>query len=531
MNTASEPLDRFTSTNDKALDPLTIETQDPHGAIRDDTALSRLGKKQVLKVDVFNRPLSNGGPAGVIYGFLVVWVGTLSTFVTISELTSMAPTSGGQYHWVAMLAPQSCQRFLSYITGWLTVLGWQAVVASGGLLSGTTIQGLIILCDSSYTPQNWHGTLLLWAAVIFSGCVNSFMTDFLAKFEGFILIVHVVGFFAILIPLVYLGPHDSAHNVFTQFLNEGGWPSQGTSFWVGIVGNVFAFFGADAAVHMSEEIQDAQLVVPRSILTSIIINGSLGFAMALAIMFCIGDVNNAINTPTQYPFMEIFQQAVKSTPGAAIMSSIIIAMTVCATVGCVASASRLLWSFCRDRAAPGWRTLEKVHPRTLIPFPAVATTVFTACLLSLINIGSPAAFNQVISLTVGSIFASYLIATSLFLWRRCRGDILTDTPNTSSSTSPSAILVNVPGAPLKWGPWRLKGWVGIANNVFSCAYITIIMFWSFWPPVKEVDAKTMNYSCLMLGGAMAWSVVYYVVWARGAYKGPVVETGQQVVVE
>jgi choline transport protein len=28
-----------------------------------------------------------------------------------------APTAGGQYHWVAMLAPPSSKKFLSYITG------------------------------------------------------------------------------------------------------------------------------------------------------------------------------------------------------------------------------------------------------------------------------------------------------------------------------------------------------------------------------------------------------------------------------
>lgn len=59
----------------------------------------------------------NGGPSGVIYGFLLVWLGTLSCFATLSELTSMAPTSGGQYHWVSMLAPSNVRQFASYITG------------------------------------------------------------------------------------------------------------------------------------------------------------------------------------------------------------------------------------------------------------------------------------------------------------------------------------------------------------------------------------------------------------------------------
>lgn len=37
--------------------------------------------------------------------------------MVLAELASMAPTSGGQYHWAAMLAPANCQKFLSFITG------------------------------------------------------------------------------------------------------------------------------------------------------------------------------------------------------------------------------------------------------------------------------------------------------------------------------------------------------------------------------------------------------------------------------
>ena len=57
----------------------------------------------------------SGGPAGAIYGFLMVWIGMLCTYLCLSEMASMqvnvpiysiqrltssekrAPTSGGQY--------------------------------------------------------------------------------------------------------------------------------------------------------------------------------------------------------------------------------------------------------------------------------------------------------------------------------------------------------------------------------------------------------------------------------------------------
>ena len=72
---------------------------------------------KVISHDIHIGSLS-GGPAGLIYGFFVTWFGTLSVFIVMGELASMIPTAGGQYHWVSLLAPNSCKKFLSYITGW-----------------------------------------------------------------------------------------------------------------------------------------------------------------------------------------------------------------------------------------------------------------------------------------------------------------------------------------------------------------------------------------------------------------------------
>lgn len=59
----------------------------------------------------------SGGPAGLIYGFILIWLGNFSVFICIGELASAVPTAGGQYHWVSLLAPRSNKRFFSYITG------------------------------------------------------------------------------------------------------------------------------------------------------------------------------------------------------------------------------------------------------------------------------------------------------------------------------------------------------------------------------------------------------------------------------
>lgn len=121
--------------------------------------------------------------------------------------------------------------------------GWQANVASSAYVCGTLIQGFIELVDPTYVPQLWHASLLLYAALALSIFTTTVIGTVLPMIESMMFVIYVLGFFGVLVPLVYLGPHGSAHEVFTTFLNEGGWSSQTLSFFVGISGNAFAFLG------------------------------------------------------------------------------------------------------------------------------------------------------------------------------------------------------------------------------------------------------------------------------------------------
>jgi choline transport protein len=155
--------------------------------------------------------------------------------------------------WVAMLAPPSSRKFLSYITGWVTLIGWQATTASSAYLAGTILQSVILILHDDYSPKPYQAMLLGWAVTVFAVVINTVGSKTLAHFEGVILILHIMGFFAILIPLVYLAPHSDA-SIFTTFVNTGGWPTQGLSFMVGLPSSVFALVGTyDKIPDLAEE--------------------------------------------------------------------------------------------------------------------------------------------------------------------------------------------------------------------------------------------------------------------------------------
>lgn len=121
-----------------------------------------------------------------------------------------------------MLAPRSCSRSLSFITGWVTLIGWQATTASSAYLAGTILQSTVLMLNTDYSPKRYQAMLLGWAVLTFAVTINTVGSKTLAHFEGLILIVHILGFFAIWIPLVYLSDHSDT-SIFTTFVNSGGW--------------------------------------------------------------------------------------------------------------------------------------------------------------------------------------------------------------------------------------------------------------------------------------------------------------------
>lgn len=138
--------------------------------------------------------------------------------------------------------------------------------------------------------------------------------------------------------------------------------------------------------------------------------------------------------------------------------------------------------------------------------------------MTLINIGSDVALNDVLSLSISCLYISYLITLLLFLYRRVTGAIAEPSGHDAEKISADHLV---------WGPWRVRGFgglVGTVNNVVACIYLVIILFFSFFPPATPVTPQSMNYSCLVTGVVILFSLGYYFVSARKTYVGPIVET-------
>lgn len=164
---------------------------------------------------------------------------------------------------------------------------------------------MVALNNPNYVPTNWQAVLIIWAVLTFSLVFNTFLASRLPLLEGVVLVIHIGGFFAILIVLWTLADTDPASEVFTSFHNGGGWPTQGAACLVGILSPVFSFVGPDAATYMAEELRDASRSLPRAMMWTAYVNGSMGFIMIITFMMMLGDPETALDSPTGYPFIDV----------------------------------------------------------------------------------------------------------------------------------------------------------------------------------------------------------------------------------
>ncbi|KAF2112669.1 amino acid permease 2 [Lophiotrema nucula] len=441
--------------------------------------------------------LVDGGPAGLIWSYIWTFCGFSLVVASLAEMSSMAPTAGGQYHWVSEFSPPSLQKPFSYFIGWMSTLSWQAGTASGPFLVGTLIQACATVMYPDYAPTNWQGTLMVIAVTIVVWVLNIWGANLMPLFQNIMLVVHVFGFLAVIIVFWVLNPRASAKVTFTHFTNDGGWSSMGLSLMVGQISAIYACICSDAAAHMSEEIKDAGKTVPRAMIGSYVVNGILGLIFLVSYMFMMTDVETALNDPTGYPHIWVFSQAV-SAGGVVALNVIPTILIFAGTLSFNLSTSRQTWAFARDKGLPFSSWIGRVNKKLEIPANAVTLTCLITVALSLINIGSDVAFNAIISLNVSSLMITYMFSIGAVLYRRIRHPEL-----------------------LPRCRWSLGRW-GIPVNAGGFLYSTHAFFWSFWPNATPVTAVDFNWSVVMFMGVAFICMIDYVVRARKQYTGPVV---------
>ncbi|KAK9425937.1 putative Amino acid permease [Seiridium unicorne] len=455
---------------------------------------------------VLSSAIVAGGAPCLFYNYVLSFLCTIAITCSLGEIASIYPTAGGQYHWVAALAPSSNRSAAAWFTGWISIGGQVVLTASAAFAAALQIQGLAVLNNGNYAPEHYQATLIFWLILIYSAVMNIWGHKLLPTVNLLSAVLHVLGFLAIFITLAVMAPKNDSSFVFVDFMNSSGWSNDGVSWLVGLLSAVYPFLGYDAACHLAEEIPNASRNVPLAMVGSSVLNGLIGFAYCIMLLYCTGPVDDLFTTPTGFPFMQIFLYATNSNAGATILSLAITLTAIAATVAGVASTSRTVWAFARDSATPFHRSLSKVDGHNEVPTVAIAVITVLQMLLGFIYLGNSTAFNAILAMAIIGMYLSYILPIFYMLLHG------------RSKLSRA-----------EYGPFKLGKVMGITLNLISIVWLIVSIVFSTFPSTMPVTAATMNYSSVVMAGWMAFGTVYYFVWGNKSFRIPEVRMSDVVV--
>ncbi|MFD7661171.1 amino acid permease [Streptomyces sp. NPDC059788] len=435
---------------------------------------------------LFGYGLNSGGPAVIMWGWLVVGPLVLCLAAALAEITSRYPTSGGLYYMARQLGGERW----SWYTGWLNLMGLLGGIAAQDY-GIATFTGAWLHLQFGYTPT--PGSLLTLYAVVLAlhAVLNLFGTRLMNFLTSLSAWWHLTGALVIIGALTLVpAHHQPAGFVFSEFTDNTGWNAPVYVVLLGMLLPVFALAGYDTSAHLSEETSRASVAAARGIIRSVAVSWVAGGVLLLALLFAVQDYAATLSGPTGVPVAQILLDALGVATAKSLLLVIIVAQFLCGyTV--TASASRMIYAFARDGALPGSSRWQQVSRRTAIPANAVWLAVGVAFVLALPSLYSATAFSAVTAISVVGFTPAYAIPVLLRLRHRDRF-----TP----------------------GPWHLGRWsrpIGWVAVVWAAGVTVLFLL----PQTSPVTATSFNYTPVAVLVALVLAALWWRV-GRRSYRVP-----------
>ncbi|KAJ5388963.1 uncharacterized protein N7496_000031 [Penicillium cataractarum] len=444
-------------------------------------------------------PLVAGGPANIIWGWVVVSFLILCVAISLAEITSVYPTAGGVYYQTFVLSPLWCRRVASWICGWSYVAGNITITLAVNF--GTTLLFVGCLDVFEKSPgvgitddfQAYQTFLIFLAITLLTHAISAFGNKWLPWLETFAIFWTIAGLICIVVCLLAIAKEgrNNASWVFGHFEPQAGWPA-GWSFFIGLLQAAYATSATGMIISLCEEVREPAVMVPKAMVGTIVINFFAGLLFLIPVCFVMPELSLLINASQPTPV--IFKHAIGNSAGAFCLTIPLLVLGIICGVGCVTATSRCTWAFARDGGIPGsgwWRTVDK---KLNIPLNAMALGMVIEIALGAIYFGSTAAYNAFSGVGVIFLTMSYACPVAVSLIFRRREDI-------------------------KNGNFNF-GIVGLVANVFALGWSLLAIPLFCMPTLKVVTKESMNYASVVFFGFVLIAAIWYGVWGYKNYRGP-----------
>ncbi|KUJ07917.1 amino acid transporter [Mollisia scopiformis] len=443
----------------------------------------------------FSYPLYAGGSAAAVWCWLISGAGCMCIACSVAELVSAYPTSGGLYFTISRLAPQDWVPALSWVTGWINLLGQIAGVASSEYGAAQMLLAAVSIgSDFNYAITTNTTIGVMAALTVLTGLVNSLSTYWMEKMTKTYVIFHVLVLVSCAIAL--LAKTDNKHDakyVFTDVNSTSGWTPVGFSFLFGFLSVSWTMTDYDATAHITEEISEPEVKAPWAISLAMLFTYLAGFLFNIVLCFCMGDPSDILASSLDQPVAQLFYNSLGKSGGIFYtVCGFLIIKFVCFTA--MQSLGRTVFAFSRDRLIPFSNVWTKINPLTGTPLYAVWISVFWCIAINLIGLGSYAAISGVFNVCAIALDWSYCIP----------------------------IFCKIVFGKFERGPWHM-GKFSVFVNSWACLWTFFVSIIFILPTGRPVTATTMNYASAFLVLILGAAAIFWYISGRKYYTGPIVE--------
>jgi len=395
-------------------------------------------------VTLFDYGLQMGGPLEMTLGWPLATVGTLFVALSMAELCSALPTSGGTYHWSAELGGPTWAWF----TALLNIVGLITVLAGIDYGCARFLAPIFGLAASTRVLLITYGLLLAS-----HGLINHYGIRWVAWLNDLSVSVHILGVLVLIGGLWIFAPKQPMSFLLSRASSSTIHAPYAWLFLLGLLQAAWTYTGYDASAHVAEETLDPRRRAPWGIVLSVAVSGFFGYLLVLSLTWAIPSISSVLNAKDRAgnplpAVLAIVTAGLGPRAGNVVMLLAVAAMWFCG-LAAVTSVSRVIYALARDKGLPLASFWCKTHPRHKTPGAAIWFSVIMAFLA----LAYSASYSVVTSLSVVACYLAYNIPVYLG-WRR-KGQWIA-----------------------KRGPWNLgrhSNWVNILALVWTVFICTIMI--------------------------------------------------------
>lgn len=428
---------------------------------------------------IFGVALSLAGPS-FWWGFLLVFGGQVLVALVFAMLVSRWPIEGSIYQWSARLGG----KMFGWFAGWAYMWTLLIAMATVAIAAAGFIANVIGIDNPSGVQKAWIALVVLILGTI----VNLAGRMVLKVFMIASIVAEIIGSLGLGTWLLAFHRHNSINVLFdgsvglakgTEYLSLGG------PFLVALVFIGFSFVGFESAGAIAEEVSEPRKNLPKAILFALIFIAVVVMYTSLALILAVPDLNAVRNGSVADP--------VNFTLTSQLGSQIAKPVEILFVIGFLASflalqtsASRMIWSFARDRALPGAKLLSILSKKQRQPVGPLLITMVVGAALFLLSDVAENVYTLMLNFTSGGFFLSFLFPLVGFVIVSLRGRWRAGPFTLGRATLPLAIVALVwatfeflniawprpfyPQAYLNWSIWIAMLILGLVGAVI---YLTV----------------------------------------------------------